>query len=173
MMMSKEVGNNKKFNSLKNYLERMTHGGEFLGEYFVSLCLVIMVTVVVAGVSVRYFSTLPFPWGEELARYMLIYITFIGGALAFKRGQLACVDLMVRKFGTSKLGNRMEFISWVLVTFFNAAFAYWSFKLTLSPTIIQQVSPTLKLPMWCLYGVMPVAFLYMFIVSVKRLFELL
>src|SRR5690625_244243 len=65
-----------------------------------SLIFGVMVLVIFFQVLIRFVFPylgiqLNFPWTEELARYLMIWSVFLGGALATRRGQLLAVDAIV------------------------------------------------------------------------------
>src|SRR5690625_7419486 len=65
-----------------------------------SLIFGVMVLVIFFQVLIRFVFPylgiqLNFPWTEELARCLMIWSVFLGGALATRRGQLLAVDAMV------------------------------------------------------------------------------
>lgn len=53
----------------------------------VALALLAMVGIVVTLVVCRYFFGIAFFWGEEMARYAMIYMAFLGGAVAIRADQ--------------------------------------------------------------------------------------
>lgn len=50
------------------------------------LSLLAMFLVVMAVVFTRYLVSLPFFWGEELARYCMFYMIMLGSAVAIREG---------------------------------------------------------------------------------------
>ncbi len=67
-------------------------------EAIVALAFAVMFILVVAQVLIRYL--LPFfsvPWTEEVARYMLMLITFLGAAVALRKGDHICVSTFLEK----------------------------------------------------------------------------
>jgi TRAP-type transport system small permease protein len=64
-------------------------------------CTAMLVLVVFAQVVFRYVLQLPLTWSEELARYLLIYMTFLGSALLIGEKGHISVDVFVQKFSPS------------------------------------------------------------------------
>lgn len=54
-----------------------------------------MTAVVLLGVFTRYVLNDALAWIEELARYTMIWLSWIGGGLAFRRGAHLAVEFMV------------------------------------------------------------------------------
>ena len=73
--------------ALVDRLRRIDTIVQLLASNLVALALLVMVIVVVTLVVGRYFFGLSFFWGEELARYTMIYMAFIGGAVALRTDQ--------------------------------------------------------------------------------------
>jgi len=62
-----------------------------------TLAFIVMVIVVLLQIFARYVIRVSIPWTEELARYLLILITFIGGALAIRDKQHIAVTAIIDK----------------------------------------------------------------------------
>jgi len=58
---------------------------------------IVMVIVVLLQVIFRYVMRISVPWTEEFARYLLILITFVGGALAVRDKQHISVTAIIDK----------------------------------------------------------------------------
>lgn len=71
-----------------------------IGEIVVGLLMALLCLAVVTGVASRAFAR-PVSWSEEVARYLYIWITFLGAALAVKRGAHFGLNLL-----TAGLGKR-------------------------------------------------------------------
>lgn len=61
------------------------------------LAFIVMVIVVLLQVIFRYVMRISVPWTEEFARYLLILITFVGGALAVRDKQHIAVTAIIDK----------------------------------------------------------------------------
>jgi len=61
------------------------------------LAFIVMVIVVLSQVIFRYVMRISVPWTEEFARYLLILITFVGGALAIRDKQHISVTAIIDK----------------------------------------------------------------------------
>lgn len=181
-MFPPELGGGRMSNNVRFYknsidkisilMQKLIDYGELVGEYIVMACSLLMVTTVVFSVLSRYFLRYPLTWSEEFSRYMLVMITFVGGGLALKRGLHAYVDFAVRALPD---GFRwiVNIIQHIMTLVFAILFTIWSIKLVLSPTILYQVSPAIRLPMFYIYGIMPLAFGFMVLVEVNSLLKII
>ena len=134
------------------------------------ICSAGMVLSVTLGVFYRYFLKTSLVWTTELPRYLLIYITFLGGSLALRRGQHATIDILVNRL-PKKIKSIVYVCQLFLVLVFIVVIAVLSLKLLLSPTIIGQLTPAMQLPMYAVFAVIPVSFMYMIIVQLYNIFE--
>lgn len=62
-----------------------------------SLFVVLLLTVM-WGVLTRYLLGDQARWTEELARFLLVWVSFLGAALAYARQQHLGIDLLVERF---------------------------------------------------------------------------
>ena len=65
-----------------------------------ALCLLmsLMVVIVFANVIARYSLSASLAWSEEVARFMLIWLVFIGAVLAYVNDEHLGLDIIVRLF---------------------------------------------------------------------------
>ena len=62
-----------------------------------TLVFIVMAIVILLQVIFRYVMRISVPWTEEFARYLLILITFVGGALAIRDKQHIAVTAILDK----------------------------------------------------------------------------
>ncbi len=68
-------------------LKKIYHSLFDLLENVVTFLMVGMTICVIIQIIARFLIRVPLPWTEELARYMLIMIAFLGGALVSRAGE--------------------------------------------------------------------------------------
>ncbi len=84
------------------------------------LILAALVLVVLFQVASRSLFRTPALWTEEVARYLLIVLTFIGSAIAVRTGSNVSLDFLLSKF-PEKLRSVLSFVSmFVELTFYVA-----------------------------------------------------
>ena len=66
-------------------------------RFLVCVLMVLMVVVVFANVITRYYLHFSLAWSEEVSRYLLIWITFLGAVLAYVDDEHLGLDMMVAK----------------------------------------------------------------------------
>lgn len=77
-------------------------------DHLCVLFLIGLVLVVALQVVVRYTLDVSAPWTEEMARFLYVYLTFIGSAIVMKEGNHIIIDMLL---------NRLPFVirKWVSV----------------------------------------------------------
>jgi TRAP-type transport system small permease protein len=63
-------------------------------SYVVALLLVAMSAVVFGNVICRYFLDISLGWYEEISRFLLIWIVFLGAVIALIKGDHLSIDLL-------------------------------------------------------------------------------
>lgn len=66
--------------------------------FLCGLLFVALLLTVVWGVLTRYLLGDQARWTEELARFLLVWVSFLGAALAYSRQQHLGIDLLVNRF---------------------------------------------------------------------------
>ncbi|MEE9368880.1 MAG: TRAP transporter small permease [Pontiella sp.] len=139
----------------------------------VALIVVVALLVfdVVWGVFSRHVLGEQTKWTEELARFLLVWVSLLGGAVAFgTKGHLG-VDYFVGKFHpeTQRL---MAVVSHLIVFFFAAAiFVYGGARVVSDALTMEQTTPALGWKMGHVYLALPIAGVFMVIYAVENLVE--
>lgn len=79
----------------------------------------IMVIVVLIEVITRLAGH-PYTWTEEVAKWMMIWMTFVGASYSFRNGGLLRVDYFVRKFFRPKYHKVINIIAMIMLGAFFA-----------------------------------------------------
>jgi TRAP-type C4-dicarboxylate transport system permease small subunit len=102
----------------------------------------------------RYVLNHSLFWSEELARYFLVWLTFLGASVAYRRKVHPGIDVIHRRMSPSKRKfciMTVYIISMILfgvMVFFGLKFAYF---------VRLQISPALYLPKWVLFSIIPIS----------------
>lgn len=75
-------------------LQRLRSAIETVLNYAVAVLLVLMSAIVFMNVVFRYFLHATLAWYEELSRFMLIWIVFLGAVLAYIKGDHLGLDVV-------------------------------------------------------------------------------
>jgi TRAP-type C4-dicarboxylate transport system permease small subunit len=89
---------------------------KIFGKWLIAMGIIITVTVFV-NVVCRYVFLTTIPWAEELARFLFIWMTFVGSILANNKYQHMRLDFVVEKF-SPKVTQILIALSYLIVVFF-------------------------------------------------------
>ena len=70
---------------------------EKLEEVFLVIILIAAVVIVAMQVVTRYVFKIPLPWSEEIARYLFLWLTWVGASYATKERKHVSIDLVYEK----------------------------------------------------------------------------
>ena len=113
-----------------------------------------MALVVAVQVFCRYVLNASLFWSEELARYMLVWLSFFGATVAYHRHLHPGVDLVVRRLGRTGQDVAAGFSHLVclglglVMVVAGSRFAWF---------VHAQVTPALGLPKWLILSVIPLS----------------
>lgn len=93
---------------------------EMVARYICLLCAVGMAALVNLAVFYRYVLNDPLFWPEELARFLMVWITFIGGSIALRRGSLFSFTII-----SGSLSGRIAHYYNVIVNMASLIFICW------------------------------------------------
>ncbi len=128
---------------------------DHIEEYLLLVLFPLMVIVVFVATCVRYLTVMSLPWAEEVARYSMVWIAYIGASLGIKRNSHLGVEAVLLLLPK---GSKIffDYFRYVVIILFNVLVAYYAFQIIQSQIATEQVSPSLRIPMWFAYGAIPV-----------------
>ncbi|MDH4617466.1 TRAP transporter small permease [Brevibacillus sp. AY1] len=123
-------------------------------RYFVNTIMGVMVVAVFLQVLFRFFLDQPLAWTEELARYLLVWLTFLGSAYAMSIKAHIGTEY-IQKF-LSPMANKIVLsVAALLSILFFAVMIYQGYLLSVRS--MTQTSPSLLVPMGYIYMVIPIS----------------
>ncbi len=137
------------------------------------VAVALLVLDVVWGVFTRYVLGEQAKWTEELARFLLIWVALLGGAVAFGiKGHLG-VDYFVEQFHPDAR-RMMAVVAHLIVLFFAVAvFICGGGRVVADALAMEQTTPALEWKMGHVYLALPIAGIFMVIYTVENLIETL
>jgi TRAP-type C4-dicarboxylate transport system permease small subunit len=140
-------------------------------RYLLAMIVTLQVLMVFGAVVCRYVLRKPLSWSDELATFLLIYITFLGCFVASNTGKLAKVEFFFGLLGPfQKYARAVGKLCSLLIV---GVVSYYGFMLLFSPIILNQKSPAMRLPMAAFFWVVPVLMSLVFyteLLSLIRIF---
>ncbi|MBV5349632.1 TRAP transporter small permease subunit, partial [bacterium] len=112
-------------------------------EYILLILFPLMVIIVFVATCVRYLTVMSLPWAEEVARYSMVWIAYIGASLGIKRNSHLGVEAVLLFFPK---GSRIyfDYLRYFIIILFNVLIAYYTFQIVQSQISTEQVSPSLR-----------------------------
>ncbi|MFK2826449.1 TRAP transporter small permease [Bacillus sp. B190/17] len=124
-------------------------------EWLLVASLLLIVALVFAQVIFRYLISSSLGWSEELSRYILIWIAWIGAAYAVRAQKHIRVELL--KNIVNESGKKViECIALLLWFLFALFLVINGTQLILSIHETGQISPSNGIPMWIVYLAVPI-----------------
>jgi len=124
-----------------------------VSEHFLNILLVVMVVVVFLQVIFRFLLTVPLSWSEEVARYVMVWTTFLGAALAVEKKAHPYVEVLVNLLPLVIRVPMNILIICISCIFYAILVFYGTMFVT---TSVMQPSAALEIPMGYVYIVIPV-----------------
>ena len=128
-------------------------------EYACFITLTIMTVAVFLQIVNRSFLARPFPWGEELARYMMIWAIMLGTSAGVKIGAHVGVNTFVDMIpGRAKVIFTLG--TGIVALAFYVLVSILAVQLVVGIQRTGQLSPALRIPVWLAYLALPVGFAF-------------
>ncbi|MDR1043769.1 MAG: TRAP transporter small permease [Candidatus Adiutrix sp.] len=135
-------------------------------EFFLAILLPCMCIVVFVNTVGRYTGTFSIDWAEESARYMMIWLVFLGISAAAKNNAHFAVGV-VFLLSPRKFHIPLRLFILLLVLVFTVTATILGLQYASRLQSMGQISPALAIPMWVMYGAIPVGCCLMAVRSVQ------
>lgn len=140
---------------------------ENLIKYVLFVLLIVMTGITSLEVVRRYIFGLSYPWAEELVRFSLVWLTFVGASVPFRKGELVVFDMLTSALSERKRNILALIMNTVLLIFLGFLF-YYSYKFSFSPVIVNQISTGLGISMAIPYSSIPIGFALMIFFGIGK-----
>lgn len=120
-----------------------------------SILIMAMAVIMVMNVILRYLFNFSFNWGDEIIRYMCVYMSFLGIAAGWQYGTHIGVSIFVEKVFPEGSRKYFRLLSDIVTILFLCATVWFGFMLVERIISSGQTSPALQLPMYLIYGIVP------------------
>jgi TRAP-type C4-dicarboxylate transport system permease small subunit len=143
-----------------------------MAEKLVQVTLVVMVAVmtviIILQVFMRYLFLYSLSWSEEVARYLMIWVAFLGASLALKYGFHIGVEFVITRI-PDKARARVNLVAKLSILVFLIFFTIGGFQV--SWAVRDQDSPALLFSMGYAYLSAPIGGVFMIIQLLNSLVE--
>ena len=147
-----------------NFLERAFRPLEVL----LALSIVAVFIEVLTEVTFRYLLHLPVPWGAEVSQTLLVWITFLGAALALFRGEHMAINLLLDRISSARVRKTFEITGDLAILAFLVIGAFGGVQVAVRTWSMQTTA--LQIPAGILYLAFPVGCLIMVPVVIRDLY---
>ncbi len=146
-------------------MEKVIEGSIFVFRKiiaFLMLSLIVIISIQIFGRSVVQIST---HWTEEVAKYILIWMTFLGSPVVLYKGEHLIVDLFYIKF-SPRVRHIVRLFSDVFILVFCSYLVYFGIELCTNKFVLNFTSPAAGIPRVYIYSALPVGAVFMVIYSI-------
>ncbi len=119
---------------------------------------------VIVGVNVfsRYVLNSSLGWADELARFVFIWISFLGAVIAYRNHDHVGLDLLVKRIPSPKIQAVLRLLGEIGILLVLLCLLYYGWVVSMSAT---NVSPALYIPMKFVYLIVPVCAAMMLVIN--------
>lgn len=141
-----------------------------IAGYLATLLLASMLAIMIAHVFTRYVLQDSFGWTEELARYMMVWMTFLYFPAAHKLGMNISLEVFTSWFKASLVWRLLQLVIEVLVLIM----LVWCIKLGFDriDRAGSSVSLSLGIDMAKIFWILPISFGLTALCSIERVLKL-
>ena len=127
----------------------------------------LLVLDVVWGVVTRYALGEQAKWTEEMARFLLIWVSLLGGAIAYRNREHLGIDFVVTKLEPGVLGGTRLFTEVLSCLIVFIVMIVGGIQLVWDALYLEQTTPALEWKMGYIYLVVPVVGVMMLLFSIE------
>ncbi|MBN1827838.1 MAG: TRAP transporter small permease [Deltaproteobacteria bacterium] len=128
----------------------------------------LMLALIFMQVINRYVLGFVFSWTEELARFLFVWVVFIGGALIMGEDGHMAVKLLPEILKKTKAGLILDIVISIASAAFVLIMIFYGTRM--SKMMMFQTAPGLGIPMGIVYAIIPVSGLLMLFYLIQNVF---
>ena len=137
----------------EDWIDRLSYQADRLARFLVALMMAVMSAVVLFGVFNRFIFKIPISWTEEIAKYLLIWISMIGSSIAVRIGAHVGVGMIVTKLKESPR-NIVSWVNQLIIVGFVVVLIYLGMKVSFKE--LHTFGYSTRIPMFWPYLAIPV-----------------
>lgn len=134
---------------MKNIVDRMTRGT-------MAVLMGTLVLCVVWQVISRYILGAPSTFTDELARFLLIWVSLLGAAYLSGQNAHISIDILSHRLKPAARKNLAIFINLIIIIFVLSVLVFGGGRLVYTTFVYMQLTPTLQIPMAIIYMIGPI-----------------
>lgn len=142
----------------------------YIEEYIAVFLLIFTSFLVFTQVVLRFGFNYSLYWGDEVARYLIIWFIFIGSSIAVREKAHATVDLLVA-YLNERLRLLVGIIAYIVSTVFCVLLIIASKDAIENVMTFDSITPALGIPMYIPYLAIPVGAALMLLRFIQAICE--
>lgn len=148
---------------MSKFIGKLDRTLSIIEEYLIYILLLSMLLAIFASFVSRYILVTPLAWAEELARYLMIWGTFIGASYGVRTGAHITLDILGVVLN-EKSNKILRILSHFISILFCVLLVVGGIPLIHNLTsVVHQTSPTLQVPMYFVYSAVVIGSLLMIV----------
>lgn len=138
--------------------------------WFVGILLLLTFSFLVSQVFFRYVLNASLSWTSEAARFMTIWIVFLGTSLSLRNKSLIAVEAI-----TQFIPHKLRLVFKIAVLMLSVVFALFLiiYGIQMAITVSDQKSVALDLPMWIPYLAVPLGAFHLILNITVEIIEMI
>lgn len=144
----------------------------WLEETFITTLLITSSVILFVNVAARYLFNTGFIWAEELVRYEIIWMVFVGGSVAVRKGIHIGVEVLLHILPKA-VGRILRIVVGVICVGFCLVLLIYSVELAQQTRSFGQRTSAMQLPFWVFQMAIPVGALLMMLRFSQELWAVL
>lgn len=145
----------------------------FINQSIAAFGITAGVAIAFINVVARYVFDASFTWASELTVYLFLWSAFFAAAYCFKKDAHIAVTILL-DIMPSKLAKVMMIVSHMITIVFLLAVSYYGYEYLLLVIDLDERSIDLwDIPMWIVYLVVPISFLFAGYRVIEKLVEII
>lgn len=136
------------------FLRQLNKYSHRIEEILIGGLLATASVILFANVVARYIFNWGVPWAEELVRYEIVWMVFIGGSVAARKGIHIGVDVLAT-LSPPRIQTAIHFLINAVSLAFCLFLAFAGSDMVAQTKMFGQVTPALQVPMWVVQMAIP------------------
>lgn len=140
---------------------------------FIGCAILCLLTIIIfLQVIYRYVLQTPLSWSQEVTRYMMVWLVYLGSILAIRTHSHVRINLLTNFLrGRIKIGKCLSILAKILSILYMLIIIYSGWLLI--PNTIFQRTPIVRIPMGIIHLIIPLSATLMAItMSIELIFDI-
>lgn len=152
-----------------NNFRRIIEKIDWVIARFVSLLMALLVVDVSWQVVSRFILNSPSIYTEEIALFLVLWISLLGAAYTYRRGAHLGLDILVEKLQEKQKRLVQILADGMCLVFALIILLYGGWELVLLNIQLQQSSAALQVQVWIVYSVIPISGILISLYALERI----